>query len=124
MDNFFRRIVTLSLLLISGSALSQQIPVYNHYFVNPYLYNPAEAGGEGYTTLHLNHRQQWRGLDGAPIVSTLTFELPFSSRSGNLGIYLRSYDRGLISTQDIMASFAYRIFLSKTTTLSFGLSAG
>ena len=111
--------------MVSGHALmSQQVPVYNHYFINPYLYNPAEAGGEGYTTLHLNHRQQWRGIDGAPVVSTLTFELPFNSRAGNLGIYLRSYDRGLLTTQDIMASFAYRLFLTKTTTLSFGISAG
>ena len=125
MDNFLHRIVTLSLLLMfSTGLLAQQLPVYNHFFINPYLYNPAEAGAEGYTTLHLNHRQQWRGIDGAPVVSTLTFELPFNSRSGNLGIYLRSYDRGLLTTQDIMASFAYRIFLSKASTLSFGLSAG
>jgi len=124
MDNFLRRIVTFCLLLVSGTVLSQQIPVYSHYFVNPYLYNPAEAGGEGFTTLQLNHRQQWRGLDGAPVVSTLTFELPFGSRNGNLGINLRSFDRGLLTTQDIMASFAYRVFLTKTTTLSFGISAG
>ncbi|MCA6078891.1 type IX secretion system membrane protein PorP/SprF [Fulvivirga sedimenti] len=125
MDNFLTRIVTLVLMMAIGPvALCQQVPVYNHYFINPYLYNPAEAGSEGYTTLHLNHRQQWRGIDGAPVVSTLTFELPFNSRSGNLGIYLRSYDRGLITTQDIMATFAYRLYLTKTTTFSFGISAG
>ncbi len=112
------------MMAIGPVALSQQVPVYNHYFINPYLYNPAEAGSEGYTTLQLNHRQQWRGIDGAPVVSTLTFELPFNSRSGNLGIYLRSYDRGLITTQDIMATFAYRLYLTKTTTFSFGISAG
>lgn len=125
MDNFLKRIVTILIVLTALTpGLSQQVPVYSHYFMNPYLYNPAEAGSEGYTTLQLNHRQQWRGIDGAPVVSTLTFEYPFNSRSANVGVYMRSFSRGLINTQDLMATFAYRLALSKTAKLSFGLSMG
>ena len=120
-----KRIVTILIILTAPAmGFSQQVPVYSHFFANPYLYNPAEAGSEGYTTLQLNHRQQWRGIDGAPVVSTLTFELPFNSRSANVGVYMRSFARGLISTQDLMATFAYRLALSKSARLSFGLSLG
>lgn len=112
----------LLLFLQVYSLQAQQIPVYNHYYSNPYLYNPAEAGGNGFINVSLNHRQQWRGIEGAPVVSTLTFEAPLGKSS--LGLSVRNYKRGLITTNDILASYAYNAFLSKNTSFHLGLSAG
>ncbi|MEL7004450.1 MAG: PorP/SprF family type IX secretion system membrane protein, partial [Bacteroidota bacterium] len=102
----------------------QRIPVYNHYYNNPFLLNPAEIGSSGFLNAKINHRQQWRGIEGAPQVTTLTFEAPFDYKRGAVGGYLRSFERGLITTNDILVSYGYTAYLTKETTIHFGLSAG
>ncbi len=124
MDYFFRLIVTAVLLFFGVTGMAQQIPVYNHFVVNPYLFNPAEVATDNYMSLQFNHRQQWRGIEGAPVVSTLTFQLPFDYKSTRLGVMVRSFSRGLLTTQDVMFTYSYRIFLTKQSTLHFGISAG
>ncbi len=124
MDYFLRRIVT-TLLLFSGiTGFAQQIPVYNHFVVNPYLFNPAEVASDNFMSIQFNHRQQWRGIDGAPVVSTLTFQLPFDYKSTRLGVSIRSFSRGLLTTQDALFTYSYRVYLTKQSTLHFGISAG
>lgn len=124
MDNFSRLIVT-TLLVFSGiTGISQQIPVYNHFVVNPYLFNPAEVATDNFMSLQFNHRQQWTGIEGAPVVSTLTFQLPFDYKGTRLGMTVRSFKRGLITTQDVLFTYSYRIFLTKQSTLHFGMSGG
>ena len=110
------------LSVLTGRA--QEIPVYNHFYNTPYLLNPAEAGIYPYTHFSLNHRQQWRGVEGAPVVSTLTFESPFDYKKWALGATIRNFNRGLLSTTDFLATYAYTVYLNSQTTLHFGLSAG
>ncbi|MBL6445579.1 PorP/SprF family type IX secretion system membrane protein [Fulvivirga sp. 29W222] len=112
------------LLLQAFLLHAQQIPVYNHYYNNPYLFNPAEVGSNGYLNFTLNHRQQWRGIEGAPVVSTLTFEAPFDYKQHAYGLTIRNYERGLITTNDLLATYAYTVYLTKVSKISFGLSAG
>ena len=65
-------IVTCSILSLKG----QEIPIFTHYYANPYIYNPAYVGIEGRPTVSLTHRQQWLGIEDAPITSNLTFHTP------------------------------------------------
>jgi type IX secretion system PorP/SprF family membrane protein len=123
MDNF----LYILLILLTFSALqmsAQEMPVYNHYYNNPYLFNPSEAGSDGFMSVKFNHRQQWMGIDGAPVVSTLTFQTPFDYKKWAFGMNIRNFERGLITTMDAIATYAYTVYLTKTTTLHFGLSAG
>jgi len=123
MDKFFY-ILSILLIISDIELYAQENPVYNHYYNNPYLINPAEAGGDGYMSIKLNHRQQWRGVEGAPVVSTLSFQTPFDYKKGAIGVNVRNFERGLITTTDFLATYAYTVYLTKTTTLHFGLSAG
>lgn len=123
MDKLFKLILLL-LVAQHYCAQAQRIPVYNHYYNNPYLLNPAEIGTDGFLNFKINHRQQWRGIEGAPEVTTLTFEAPFDYKRGAVGGYLRSFKRGLITTNDILATYGYTAYLTKETTIHFGLSAG
>lgn len=123
MDKLFRLILLLGVLL-SYQTIAQRIPVYNHYYNNGYLFNPAEIGSSGFLNVKINHRQQWRGIEGAPEVTTLTFEAPFDYKRGAIGGYLRSFKRGLITTNDLLASYSYTVYLTKETTIHFGASAG
>ena len=120
----FTFLFIFSLILGVLSSSAQNLPVYNHFYSTPYLFNPAEAAAYGFRNVALNHRQQWRGVEGAPVVTTLTFEAPFDYKKYGLGITLNNFNRGLLSTTDFLATYSYYIDLTKTTTIHFGISAG
>ncbi|SMG29133.1 type IX secretion system membrane protein, PorP/SprF family [Marivirga sericea] len=114
----------ISIFVFELPSIAQQLPVYNHFYLTPYLYNPAEAAAYPFRTVSLNHRQQWRGVEGAPVVTTLTFESPFDYKKYGLGATLRNFDRGLLTTTDFLATYSYRINLTKNSSFHFGISGG
>ncbi|MEQ8245939.1 PorP/SprF family type IX secretion system membrane protein [Fulvivirga sp.] len=123
MGNFFS-ILLIIVLVCSQKSYGQQSPVYNHFNSNPYFYNPAEAGSNEFTSVIFNHRQQWRAFDGAPVASTLSFQTPFDYRKFAIGVNIRNYERGLLTTTDALLTYSYTIYLTKESTLHFGLSGG
>lgn len=123
----FKAIIVLFLFVVSifgHSSFSQNLAVYNHFYSTPYLYNPAEAAAYGFRNVSLNHRQQWRGVEGAPVVTTLTFESPFDYKKYGLSATLNNYNRGLLSTTDFLATYSYYVDITKTATVHFGISGG
>ncbi len=113
---FFHCLCTLS--------YAQNYPVYNHWYVNPFLHNPAEAGSEMRAVAFLNHRQQWRGVEGAPVLSTLSFHLPFNKSNAIAGLNVSSFNRGLLTTTDATFTAGYAIPINEETYFKLGLSAG
>jgi len=123
MGNFFY-ILSILIVVSTINLTAQDIPVYNHFYTNPYLLNPAETASDEFLSFTANHRQQWRGVEGAPIVSTFTFQTPFDYKKWALGVNIRNFTRGLITTNDLMVTYAYTVYLTKETTFHFGLSGG
>jgi type IX secretion system PorP/SprF family membrane protein len=115
------------LVVASFSVNAQQNLVYNHYFLNPYLYNPSYIAPSGYTELYMNYRKQWAQFDGAPTTATLNLQLPINYKMG-FGVNLYNDQAGVLQTNSAMMSFAYQVYLGKSTTdlhkLGFGMSAG
>lgn len=56
--------------------MAQQLPQYTQYMFNNYLINPAVSGIENYTDVKTGHRNQWSGLEGAPVTSYLSVSAP------------------------------------------------
>jgi len=110
-------------ILCCVSAHAQNYPSYNNFFINPYLYNPAEAATE-FSSLFLTHRRQWKNVEGAPVLSSLSFTTLLNDSHAGIGGRVSSYKRGVLTTSDIMLSYAYGIPLSKKNWLFFGLSGG
>ena len=102
---------------------AQNFPVFNSYYINPYLYNPAEAASE-YTYVFVNHRQQWMNIEGAPVLSTLNINTMLDNSHSAVGMKLSSYKRGLLNTSDAMLTYGYGISLSEKSRLYFAMSAG
>lgn len=65
-----------SCIIMYGSVSAQQRPYYTQYIMNPYILNPAVAGIENYVDVKLSHRQQWVGLQDAPVTTYFTFHAP------------------------------------------------
>ncbi len=102
---------------------AQNFPVYNSFYVNPFLYNPAEAATQ-FSYLYLTNRQQWTGVEGAPVLSSLSFNTLLNETRSGIGGKISSYKRGILNTTDITLSYAYGVSLNKKNWLFFGLSGG
>ncbi|MFL9483947.1 type IX secretion system membrane protein PorP/SprF [Chitinophagaceae bacterium LWZ2-11] len=63
-------------LFFAVQATAQQRPYYTQYILNNYIVNPAVAGIENYIDVKASYRNQWVGLDGAPVTTYLTIQGP------------------------------------------------
>jgi len=113
----------LFIALLSVSAKSQDIPLFTHYYANPYIYNPAYAGLEGRPIVSLTHRQQWLGIEGAPVTSNLTFHMPVVG-GFSMGLNVTQDNYGIFKSSTALLSFGYNINLGFNQYLSFGMSGG
>lgn len=69
----------LALCLVNGlllGATAQQKPYYTQYILNNYILNPAISGIESYIDVKASYRNQWSGIDGAPVSSYLSIHGP------------------------------------------------
>ncbi|MEO1050429.1 MAG: PorP/SprF family type IX secretion system membrane protein [Bacteroidota bacterium] len=122
--NCFAIVLCCFFALWGNSSLAQNFPVYTHFYQNPYLYNPAEAGVFRAPVVFFDHRQQWRGIEGAPVTSTVNFHSPIGTTKASVGFRLSSFNRGLLNTTDILATYGYGIYLEEGASIRFALSAG
>jgi type IX secretion system PorP/SprF family membrane protein len=123
MRYFFNLFISFILLLCSSPLHAQNYPVYNSFYVNPFLYNPAEALTE-YTQVFALYRQQWLNVEGAPSVAAVTFNSLMNESRAGVGGKFSSYKRGILNTTDVTLSYAYGIPMGQKNWLFLGLSAG
>ncbi len=115
-----------SVLLLTLSCqigVAQHQPRINQLYLNPFTYNPAYLGDEGFVEASLSHRRQWMGVEGAPATSWFTLQVPTDHRVA-LGLNIIDDRFGPIATTSALATFGYSVPFSKISYLRFGLSGG
>ncbi len=121
------RVLKISLIcafvLTLFTANSQQPQVYNQFFMNPYMYNPAYAGVEGHAAIFVMYRDQWTNVEGAPQISHASFHVPLEGGIA-LGGAAFNITQGLLTTSAAKASASYLINIDRTHFLRFGMSLG
>jgi type IX secretion system PorP/SprF family membrane protein len=140
--------------LSSVVVLAQAKPFYTQYILNNYILNPGVTGIENYTDIKLSNRNQWTGINGAPVTSyfsihapvgktdlrtsATSFQVPGDNPRGQrlweeytppdahhgIGFIAMNDKAGYINRWSLNASYAYHIPLSVKTTLSAGINAG
>jgi type IX secretion system PorP/SprF family membrane protein len=120
----------------------QQLPLYSQYMMNGFLFNPAVAGSDGFTTVGLSSRDHWVGLDNSPKTNALSIQgrllrsnykinskslfgkRSLSKRSGRVGLggYVFNDRNGYIERTGFQIAYAYHIYM-QNKQLSFGLAA-
>jgi type IX secretion system PorP/SprF family membrane protein len=123
MRHFLTSLLTSLFCGLILSLEAQNLPLFNSFYANPYLNNPAEAITEQ-SQLFLIHRQQWTNLEGAPVISGATFTSLMSETRAGFGAKVVSYKRGLLNTTDLLATYAYGIPLGQKNWMFLGLSGG
>lgn len=135
--------ITCLCLLGSLSIFAQQEPIYSMYGLSGFLFNPAVAGSDGYTTVGMSARDYMMGFENSPktyVMSAqgrllrtkpsvktsglLTREKSLTQHSGRVGIggYIFNDRNGVIQRTGGNFTYAYHIYM-QNTQLSFGLSA-
>lgn len=118
------RLLTFGILIsLHLPTFSQQPQVYNQFFMNPYMYNPAYAGVEGHAAIFVMYRDQWTNIDSAPKISHASFHVPLE---GGLAIGGAAFNitQGLLNTSAAKFTGAYLINIDRTHFLRFGMSIG
>jgi type IX secretion system PorP/SprF family membrane protein len=106
-------IITFFQLFAHHISNAQRLPFFNHYFDNPYLYNPAYAGYDKHAVFYLTHRQQWLGVEGAPVSSQLSFHTPLGNANPLfIGGDIMNDQLGALSHTAVKFTSAYLIPLS------------
>ena len=121
-------IICLFLSLTFLSVRAQQLPVYNHYTINPFLYNPARAGDnpDG-GVINLGFKKQWDKIPYGPITGNATWDSRIKESNMALGVSL-THDKVGKYIANTMASITYNYRLpfnkEKNHGLNFGIQAG
>ena len=100
---------------------SQQDSQYTQYMYNTANVNPAYAGSRETLTAFLLHRNQWVGLEGAPVTNNFTVNTPIGDSNFGAGISFTNDKIGPTSENEISADLAYFIQISENYKLSLGL---
>lgn len=142
------------LCFMSGNTLGQAKPFYTQYVLNNYILNPAVAGIENYIDARIGHRNQWKGIEGAPVTTyfsihgalnkpdlrTTATSMPVKgvnprgkeywdqyaapAAHHGLGAIIMNDKAGYINRWNFSASYAYHQPVGKKTTLSAGFNLG
>lgn len=115
------RIIFIALLLSQVLCFSQQDSQYTQYMYNTVNVNPAYAGSRETLSVFLLHRNQWVGLDGAPVTNNVSLNTPIGDSNFGLGFSIVNDKIGPTTENQISADLAYFIQISENYKLSFGL---
>lgn len=111
------------IFICTQTVFGQEIPLNSQIFMNPYYYNPAFAGFEDRPAFYVYRRQQWTGIEGAPVTSGFNFHTIFNKKV-NFGVHINNDERSILSTTRGLITFGYRASFDEFHYLSFGLSGG
>lgn len=118
-----RTLVLLLVCVISKSLIAQNYPLYNGYFLNPFIYNPAAAASEQ-LQVNAGYRRQWLEIPNAPTVFSLTANTLLNETRAGVGVRISSSSRGFLRSTELSLAYAYGVPLNSSSRLFFGLSGG
>lgn len=114
-------LVILFTLLTSILCFSQQDSQYTQYMYNTTLINPAYAGSREVLSAFILHRNQWMGLEGAPVTNNFSINSPIGDSNFGIGLNFVNDKIGPVSENEISVDLAYFIQISKNYKFSIGL---
>jgi type IX secretion system PorP/SprF family membrane protein len=118
------KLLLLCVCLCWGSLYGQQVPFYNHYLINPFVYNPASTGASDYVNASFVRNQRYSSFGSTAVNNYLTVEGPIAKGNMGLGLIVAHQNQGI--QQQLMSSlnYSYRLKINDNQNIRFGVSAG
>lgn len=102
--------------------IAQDQPIYNQFYFNPYLYNPAYLTEEG-LEFNVTYRRQWADVADAPQVGALNVQYAGRKKFA-FGFSLQTQSSVVLNTNIAHVTIGYKIPFGLNNQLRFGLSVG
>jgi len=122
--NLKNALVSCALMFSSVVVIGQQDAQFSMYMFNPLTVNPAYAGSRDALSVSLIGKNQWVNINGAPTTATLSLHTPLRNEAVSVGLSVIQDEIGPTQTTGIYGDLAYRIKVSKNSSLAFGLKGG
>ncbi len=117
--------LVLACMILFPFALKAQLdPLYNQYFFNQAMINPAYTGVNNVFNATAISRVQWAGIEGAPTTNTLNASTSAFKNKVGLGGTLIYDTYGINSNTELSLAYSYKIATTKGDVFSMGLQAG
>ena len=121
------RFLTISFVMLSCflfKAQAQQLPLTDHYYINPSLYNPAAVGYNNLLQAYLIRNEKFRDFDGGHIFHAFTLGAGLKDGKYGIGINLTNNNIDIFNRTQADFAYSYRIKINSQQFLRLGLSAG
>lgn len=114
----------LFFIVVWLQSAAQQDPIFTQYMYNGQVLNPAYAGiweKAGFTALV---REQWAGINRAPLTESISLHSPLNNESVGMGLNIVNDTYGREKRLSILADYAYEVNLTPWRRLRFGIKFG
>ena len=123
-----KKSLLLILFLIFGIAAvnAQWDSNISQYWTMKNFYNPSFIAEKDALEASLAHRRQWVGIDGAPVTSVVSVNMPLEllGKRHGIGVLLNNDKLGLFSNTSFTVQYSYRFVFKGSKALSVGLQGG
>jgi len=109
--------------VISTSSFGQVESMYSSYRLNPQILSPTHVGSDSLSDITVINRQQWVGVEGAPVTYAISGDFKFKQQSG-LGFNAMYDQAGPVKVTALSGDYAYHIRLDDNWRFSGGIRAG
>jgi len=118
------KLLLFCVCLCWGNLYGQQVPFYNHYLINPFVYNPASTGASDYVNASFVRNQRYSSFGSTAVNNYLTVEGPIAKGNMGLGLIVAHQSQGI--QQQLMSSlnYSYKLKINEEQNIRFGVSAG
>lgn len=110
-----RLLYTILIYSLSLAVNAQQEVLFSQFFSQKTIANPGAAGSQGMPSLSAIHRQQWVGLEGAPVSQAFVFDAPVFANRVGLGLTIINDQIGFFNGTYINAAYSYRMVFGNGT---------
>ena len=118
-----KHIIIILVLVVSFRAKSQQEVQFTHYMYNTLSVNPAYAGSNQLLNVSSLFRQQWIGIEGAPMSQNLFLHTPIINKNVGIGLNFLNDKVGPINQTSVALDYSYSIKVNKKARLNIGMKA-
>lgn len=119
-----KKIIQLLFVVVITTQVKAQDPEFTQFYANPLYLNPAFAGTNNCPRVALNYRNQWPGISGTYVTSSVSYDQHIRSIYGGVGLLVTN-DQAAKTLSTLRASgiYAYQLPISRTFSARFGFEA-
>jgi len=103
---------------------AQQLPQFSQYMYNTISINPAYAGSREIMVINVLNRNQWIGVNGAPVTQTVSVHTSIPESNLGVGLSLINDQLGYDKTFYGYADISYTLNFNDLYWLAFGIKGG